>query len=196
MTWMTGNLDTYNTILCPMTSNKMYIYCDYFSCRFVCFVIVAIPLAATLFTALKHWQRNKGGALSPESSKINYGKSGFNNYLLFSLLFFSLITCIVKLLQRFTLQDYLHLWSRKLDQCSRVKANTPVDMLSLQIPGTTSGCVFLDTVWNGSCKCFVYKTLGKVSWAQHPPSQEELTPLCMAFVFSACYGSFVATWQN
>ncbi|XP_024918267.1 O-acyltransferase like protein isoform X1 [Cynoglossus semilaevis] len=68
--------------------------------QFVCFVIVAIPLAATLFTALKHWQRNKGGALSPESSKINYGKNTRNHVrLCFSR------HCLERLLQMLCLQN-------------------------------------------------------------------------------------------
>lgn len=45
----------------------------FFSCRFVCCVMVAIPLAATLFTAIIRWQRNREVSPTAESSCLNTG---------------------------------------------------------------------------------------------------------------------------
>lgn len=44
-----------------------------FSCRFVCCVMVAIPLAATLFTTIIVWQRSREVSPSGESSSLNTG---------------------------------------------------------------------------------------------------------------------------
>ena len=44
-----------------------------FSCRFVCCVMVTIPLAATLLTAIIRWKRNREVSPSLESSSINTG---------------------------------------------------------------------------------------------------------------------------
>lgn len=48
-----------------------------FSCRFVCCVMVAIPLAATLFTAIIRWQQKREVSPTVESSCLN---SGLNLY--------------------------------------------------------------------------------------------------------------------
>ncbi len=50
---------------------------DSFSCRFVCCVMVAVPLAATLFTAIIRRQQNREVSPTAESSCLN---SGLNVY--------------------------------------------------------------------------------------------------------------------
>ncbi|XP_071321603.1 O-acyltransferase like protein isoform X2 [Trachinotus anak] len=47
------------------------------TCLFACCVMVAVPLAATLFTAITQWQRNREVSPSVESSSLN---SGINLY--------------------------------------------------------------------------------------------------------------------
>lgn len=48
-----------------------------YTCRFVCCIMVAIPLAATLFTAIIRWQQKREVSPTVESSCLN---SGLNLY--------------------------------------------------------------------------------------------------------------------
>ncbi|XP_040915261.1 O-acyltransferase like protein [Toxotes jaculatrix] len=67
------NESTQEMIMIHCLSNTIAPDASDVTCLFVCCVMVAIPLAATLFTAILRWQRNREVSPSVESSCLNTG---------------------------------------------------------------------------------------------------------------------------
>ncbi|XP_044030923.1 O-acyltransferase like protein isoform X1 [Siniperca chuatsi] len=67
------NQSTQEMIMTHCLSNTIAPDASDVTCLFVCCVMVAIPLAATLFTAMIRWQRNREVSPTAESSCLNTG---------------------------------------------------------------------------------------------------------------------------
>ncbi|XP_039635368.1 O-acyltransferase like protein isoform X2 [Perca fluviatilis] len=67
------NQSTQEMIMTHCLSNNIAPDASDVTCLFVCCIMVAIPLAATLFTAIIRWQRNREVSHTAESSCLNTG---------------------------------------------------------------------------------------------------------------------------
>lgn len=56
---------------------KIYHVTHLSSCRFMCCLLVAVPLAATLLTAIIRWKRNKEVSPEAESSCLNSSRNRY-----------------------------------------------------------------------------------------------------------------------
>lgn len=143
------------------------------SFRFVCCVMVAIPLAATLFTAIIRWRRNKEVSPSPESSCLRsdlnlYGTAKTNGPS----------GCEPA---PFTMEENSNGSSPKCQTVLEVPHTPTRCSPSPQTAPVEAGCT-------GGSRPSLYKQPARASSAPLRASEAEATPPSTASVSSACCG--------